>query len=66
MKTVKAIVEVRGGIVQAVYSDGDLDVAVLDYDNMEASEESNSPGAAEEFARYSELEEKVKSMREVY
>ena len=61
MKTVKAIVEVRGGIVQAVYSDGDLDVSVLDYDDMEASEDD-----AEEYARYSELEEKVKSMREVY
>ncbi len=42
---VKVLIEVRGGIVQAVYSDGMaiVDVEVMDHDNIAAGEADETP-----------------------
>jgi hypothetical protein len=40
MEKTNVIVVVRGGLVSAVYSDGNISVDVLDFDNLEADPDS--------------------------
>ena len=40
MEKTNVIVVVRGGLVSAVYSDGNISVDVLDFDNLEADSDS--------------------------
>lgn len=39
MERNKIVIEVKGGIVQNIYSNLDLDVTILDYDNLEDVQE---------------------------
>ena len=40
MEKTNVIVVVRGGLVSAVYSDGNISVDVLDFDNLEVDSDS--------------------------
>ena len=40
MEKTNVIVVVRGGMVSAVYSDGNISVDVLDFDNLESDPDS--------------------------
>ncbi|OPX99947.1 MAG: hypothetical protein A4E62_00737 [Syntrophorhabdus sp. PtaU1.Bin002] len=57
---IRIIVEVSGGVVQAIHSDSDkIDIDILDYDNMRAAEED--PAAKEEYEYYLGLERELKT-----
>ena len=49
MKKANIIVVVEGGIVQAVYSDIDVSVDVLDYDNLNADPKSEYENGVKEY-----------------
>ena len=59
----RLIVEVRGGVVQAIYSDATryaLDIEVLDWDNFDGETDN------EERKKYIDLGIEVRSLNEVY
>jgi hypothetical protein len=62
---VKIYIEVRGGIVQAVYADAHRDVGVkvrvLDYDDLECGDFDQK-----ELVEFQKLEAEVKGLMEVY
>ena len=49
MKKANIIVVVEGGIVQAVYSDTNVSVDVLDYDNLNADPKSEYENSVKEY-----------------
>lgn len=53
----KVIIRVEGGLVQAVYSDGDVDVEVVDLDVSDFPEEGEQEAADK---RREEMEETIK------
>lgn len=54
------IIEVRGGVVQAVYADAPCTVKVLDWDDYNASTD------LEEQTRFKKLEDQSKTLKQVY
>lgn len=56
MKKDKLVIEVKGGIVQNIYSNLDLDVTILDYDNLEDVQELTNQ----------EVEEFKEGLKEIY
>jgi hypothetical protein len=56
----RIIVEISGGVLQAVYSDTNLKVDLLDYDNMKQCDDEER---REELEYYQRLEEEKKSLR---
>ncbi|MEN6549931.1 MAG: hypothetical protein ABFE07_28140 [Armatimonadia bacterium] len=56
-KTPRVIIEVRGGAVQAIYSDGDLEWDILDWDDAKVDGEAKS--------RAEELAHEAKKLKDV-
>lgn len=67
MKKLRIIIEVEGGIVQAVYANeslkGQLDIQVLDHDNLEAGDEDEFYKEQKKHAL--QLKEEIKHMAQV-
>ena len=59
----RIIVEISGGVLQAVYSDTNLKVDLLDYDNMEQCDYEER---REELEYYQRLEEEKKSLKMIW
>lgn len=60
----RIIVVIRGGVMQAVYTDqpDDVSVDLLDYDNMAAC----GPENKEELQMYEELQKEVKGLTAIW
>jgi hypothetical protein len=54
-------VEIKGGVMQAVYASVPVSVELLDYDNIGTADETS-----QEYIRYAELEEEIKSLTPVW
>lgn len=60
-KPVRVVVEIKGGVMQAVYASAPVSVELLDYDNMGTADETS-----EEYISYTELEEEIKTLMPVW
>lgn len=61
METIKIIIELKGGIVQSVYSSSkEVEVDILDYDDMATTT------IKDEVARLERLEKEAKELKTIY